>query len=170
MGRCRDSSPNLPCYYTYLAAAAEFARPSRYTTPSGYQTVTLSLDYPATLPPVGDEPWMAYSFTTESELYMRAVLDYAIRGNVNLTATGPAVDVYWLVHEGDEWFHAPWMHWGDNGREPIHGLTRERGSRHQELSATQLRRTNNWAVGFYNARAAYTLGQVWQDSLLPNAA
>jgi hypothetical protein len=67
-----------------------------------------------------------------------------------------------------KWYHAPWLHAGPSGREFIHGLTRERPSRPGELGPTQTNQHDNWAVGFYNARGGYTLGQVWRDPAHPD--
>jgi hypothetical protein len=93
---------------------------------------------------------------------MDAVFKYVIEGNI---------ETNWDVAKNPirKWFHAPWMHNGSRGREPIHGLTRERGSRWHELSITQTRRTNNWAVGFYNAPGGYVVSQVWKDPSNPDS-
>jgi hypothetical protein len=48
-----------------------------------------------------------------------------------------------------------------SGREFIHGLTREAPVTFTMKGGGQLASTV-WAVGFYNPRAAYTLGQVWK--------
>jgi hypothetical protein len=47
-------------------------------------------------------------------------------------------------------------------------LTGERGSRPFELSATQTQTYRNFAVGFYNDKGGYTLGEVWHDPAAPN--
>ena len=61
------------------------------------------------------------------------------------------------------WYHAPWQDVGTNGREPIHGLTRERVNLPGELDPNQTSQWNNYAVGFYNAPGGVTIGQVWAD-------
>ena len=129
----------------------------------GYPCFRISNEYPQQLPPQEDYPWLSYKFDKQPEDYIRAVLKYVLEGNV-------AVD--WDIARNPirTWYHTPWMHFGNNGREPIHGLTRERGSRWHELSDRQTRRTNNWAVGFYNARGAFTIGQVWSDSTNPDSS
>jgi hypothetical protein len=37
-----------------------------------------------------------------------------------------------------------------------------------ELGPAQTAAHDNWAVGFYNARGAYTIGQVWKDPMHPD--
>ena len=49
----------------------------------------------------------------------------------------------------------------DAYREFIHGLTREAPVTFTLKDGSQLASTV-WAVGFYNDRAAYTLGEVWK--------
>ena len=94
---------------------------------------------------------------------MEAVRKYAAEGNIEND---------WELKKNSvrKWFHAPWMHRGSRGREPIRGLTRERGSRWHELSSQQTRRTNNWAVGFYNDRGEYEFGKVWLNKAIPNTS
>jgi hypothetical protein len=104
-------------------------------------------------------PWSTINYKSHPEQYLNTVLQYVLEGNL---------EVDWQIHRNQvrTWYHAPWMH---TAREPIHGLTRERGSRWHELSPHQIRRTNNWAVGFYNEAGGYTLGQVWKDVTHPNS-
>ena len=67
------------------------------------------------------------------------------------------------------WYHAPWMHYGDKGREFVRGLTRERTTpaprqgETGELGPQQTACAQNWAVGFLNAPGGYVLGQVWAN-------
>ena len=53
-----------------------------------------------------------------------------------------------------------------SGREFIHRLTREAPVIFTLKDGTQIK-TTVWAVGFYNPRAAYALGQVWKPSGVP---
>ena len=69
-----------------------------------------------------------------------------------------------------KWFHAPWLHWGNNEREFVRGLTRERTSRRYELATTQDQSPRNYAVGFYNPRGGYVIRRVWQDPCNPKTA
>ncbi|MDM5178082.1 hypothetical protein PO883_12865 [Massilia sp. DJPM01] len=128
----------------------------------------LSQDYPATLPP-DPLPWQAIDPTREPERYARTVYQYVLEGNI---------EADWDVRNNKvrTWYHAPWMHYGDTGREFIRGLTRERtspapGSAGKgELGPAQTRCFQNWAVGFYNPRGGYQVGKVWAKPGSPDAA
>src|ERR1700722_18597574 len=101
-------------------------------------------------------PWTKIDPVKVPELILNTVLRYCLEGNV---------ETDWVLQENKVrlWVHAPWLHWGDNGREPIHGLTKERTSEAKELAPSQTRRVQNWAVGMYNAPGGYTIGQVWKN-------
>src|SRR5437870_9368728 len=94
--------------------------------------------------------------------YMQRVLDYCLEGNVALD--------FKVQENTRKWYHAPWMHFGPAGREPIRGLTSERPAPPKFLHDNQTRRVQNWAVGFYNAAGGYILGQFWHDPANPNSA
>jgi len=58
----------------------------------------------------------------------------------------------------------PWQHFGPNGREAIHGLTKEAQVAPQQLAPTQdYQGGQMYAVGFYNRFGGYTIGRVWAD-------
>ena len=135
------------------------------TIPSGWTdpVFELSLDYPTALP-TDPKPWKAFDYKTEPREYLQAILAYAREGNEA---------VQWRVQDNAvrKWYHAPGLLGTGspaNGREFIHGLTRERQSPKQELAPEQTKRLSNWAVGFYNPIAAFTIGQVWADPAAPN--
>src|SRR5208282_4144039 len=77
----------------------------------------LSQNYPSKAP-ADKYPWEQIDPVKEPEKYINTVLHYCLEGNV---------EVDWDLQKNKvrPWFHAPWMHWGDRGREPIHGLTME---------------------------------------------
>jgi hypothetical protein len=116
----------------------------------------LSQSYPTALPPLGPAPWRAFDFRTQTNQYLKAVLAYALEGNTEVDFRGEDNSVR-------KWYHAPWLHAGDKGREFIHGLTHERRSRAKELAPTQTATADNWAVGMYNPRGGFVLGQVWKN-------
>jgi hypothetical protein len=131
----------------------------------------LSQNYPATLPdlePTSQRKWTQFGFKNpiQAPQYLKAVLDYCLEGN---TANNFA-DV--AQNPVRKWYHAPWLHLdsanGGDGREFIHGLTKERTSAVGDLGPAQVNRHDNWAVGFYNARGGFTLGQVWKDPTHPD--
>ena len=116
----------------------------------------LSQAYPQTMPGLGDTPWRAIDFKQDPVAYVEAVLRYALEGNTEVDFRGQDNPVR-------KWFHAPWLHAGPNGREFIHGMTHERVSRPKELAPTQTDPAQNWAVGMYNPRGGFVVGQVWQN-------
>jgi len=122
----------------------------------------LSQDYPSTAPTTGPKPWKSFSFKTQPKQYINSVLTYCLAGNVEH-------DFELEKNTVRKWYHAPWMHSTVNGREFVHGLTRERGSRPRELHPNQTSSFQNWAVGMYNARGGYTIGRVWRDPNSPDA-
>jgi hypothetical protein len=116
----------------------------------------LRQDYPSTPPPGETYPWKQFNFRTQSLDYLRSVLNYAYQGNV-------AVD--WEVQKNTQrgWYHAPWLHFGNGGREFVRGMTRERSSRPRELHPQQTSFFSNYAVSVYNPPGGYIIGQVWSD-------
>ena len=136
---------------------------SREKPPANYNgpVFELSQDFPKQLPPEENLPWQKYDFKTQMPEYMAAVLDYIMDGNIEAQFAGQN-------NETRKWFHAPWLHYGVSGREYSHGLTMERNSRPGELSYGQTKQYQNWGIGMYNPRGAYTLGQVWKDPENPN--
>lgn len=93
--------------------------------------------------PRDDAPWLDVDFRTDPHTYCQVIKEYCWAGNTNTN---------FKVHDNPirPWYHAPWMHWNDNGREPISGLTFERPTDPGELSKDQKRLTQAWAIGFYN--------------------
>ncbi len=126
--------------------------------PKGWngQIFELSQDYPAQMPQPEEGPWMKFDPRIQWQEYLKSVLSYCYEGNV---------DVDWVVQKNPvrKWYHTPWLHYGINGREFIHGLTNERPSQPGELGPKQITAVQNWAVGFYNAPGGYVLGQVWKN-------
>src|SRR5262245_9713911 len=85
----------------------------------------LSQQFPQTDPskatPAPTYPWQQIDFRTKPAEYIKAVYDYVLEGNR---------EVDWAVQDNAvrRWYHAPWMHYGDKGREFVRGLTRERST------------------------------------------
>jgi hypothetical protein len=121
----------------------------------------LSQDYPKSQPKPEAYPWKQYDFRTQWREYAMSVLQYCSEGNL---------EVDWVVQKNKvrRWYHAPWLHWGLNGREFIHGLTRERVTEPKELAPTQTSEFQNWAVGMYNAPGGYVIGRVWRNPQKPD--
>lgn len=131
----------------------------------------LSQEFPATDPskatPAPTYPWQQIDFRTQPEAYITAVYNYVLEGNR---------EVDWNVQSNAvrRWYHAPWMHYGDKGREFIRGMTRERTTPapaqagQGELGPQQTTCFQNWAVGFVNAPGGYVFGRVWGDAYAPD--
>ena len=150
-------------FYVAPVALAQTFPSSNDTVPNGYTGPVFKLrqDYPTAKPAVGPKPWKSFSFKTQPIQYLQSVLNYCKEGNVD-------VDFQLEKNTVRKWYHAPWLHYGPNGREFTHGLTGERSSRPHELAPTQSSSAANWAVGFYNAPGGYVIGQVWKDPNSPN--
>ncbi|MBC7637298.1 MAG: hypothetical protein H7251_17045 [Acetobacteraceae bacterium] len=127
----------------------------------------LAQDFPKALPP--PEPAvqriLAIDFRKDWQGYMAATLAYILEGNIENRALS---DTFFLEdNKARPWYHVPWQHWGDNGREGLHGLTAEGPVNPHVLNPLQQNQWAAYAVGFYNARGGYTIGQVWQDANNP---
>lgn len=131
----------------------------------------LSQQFPASDPskavPAPTYPWQQIDFLTQPAAYIKAVYDYVQEGNR---------EVDWNVQNNAvrRWYHAPWMHYGDKGREFVRGMTRERTTPAPpqpgkgELGPQQTTCFQNWAVGFLNSPGGYVMGQVWANPDAPD--
>ena len=151
-----------PCSWSAFPDAFN-APPPGWTGP----VFKLSQAYPATKPAlelVSQRKWAAFDFKKPADApkYLQAVLDYCLAGNTanNFADVG--------ANPVRKWYHAPWLHNTNAGREFMHGLTGERRSKALELGPAQTQEWDNWAVGFYSARGGYTIGQVWKDPTRPD--
>lgn len=125
----------------------------------------LAQDFPTALPAADAQPWLAFDPKTQPGEYMKSVLDYFYEGNIR-DSVEDSFDP--ALNTKRKWYNAPWQDYGFNGREPAHGLTRERVNMPGELDPKQTKMWNNYAVGFYNAAGAYAIGQVWADHGKPD--
>ena len=131
-----------------------------YPPPPGTKDVfELSQNYPLTYNEHEIYPWQAIDFKVEPERYMQVVLEYCLEGNLE-------VDFVVQNNKKRSWYHAPWLHddgrVGGNGREYLHGLTRELATPKYKIHKDQDVELENWAIGFYNAPGGYTMGKVWE--------
>ncbi|MGI9023349.1 MAG: hypothetical protein ACR2HV_08990 [Acidimicrobiales bacterium] len=126
----------------------------------------LAQDYPATVAP-DTQPWLAFDPTAQSQEFVQSVLDYFYAGNIRDSVENSFDPTLNTVRQ---WYNAPWQDFGFNGREPAHGLTRERVNKPGELDPAQTLQWNNYAVGFYNAAGASAIGKVWANHGSPDAA
>jgi hypothetical protein len=126
----------------------------------------LSQNYPKTLGP-DTQPWRAFDPTRQRSEYLYSALGYFFQGNLNSNAEmsfDPAKNPV------RQWYHAPWQDFGINGREFVHGLTRERTSEPGDLHSSQTHYWHNYAIGFYNAPGGYVIGRVWADHGMPDSS
>lgn len=140
---------------------------ANYSPPAGAPEVfELSQAYPKST--VNENyPWLLIDFKEQPDKYLETVLKYCLEGNIE-------VDFKGQLNKTRKWYHAPWLHddgryntkkeYIGNGREYIHGLTRERSTPKFEIHTLQDVFLENWAVGMYNAPGGYTLGEVWNSS------
>jgi hypothetical protein len=117
----------------------------------------LSQEFPNAAP-TGDAPWLAIDFkngVAGANAYLMALRDYAFAGMI-------AADFRPENNNVRRWFHMPMMNFDDGRREPLRGLTAERSIRGPELGVKPNVTIRNYAVGFYNAAGAATIGAVWK--------
>lgn len=126
----------------------------------------LSDDFPKEMP-VKDEALekiLSIDFKSDWEGYLSAVQQYAFEGN----ASTDYENAFFLEDNTErKWYHVPWQHWGETGREGFHGLTQEGPVDSQILAQSQLSNSHAYAVGFYNDLGGYTIGKVWPSGV-PN--
>ncbi|KIJ97424.1 hypothetical protein K443DRAFT_681521 [Laccaria amethystina LaAM-08-1] len=152
-------APSCQCkcaHQTQTDAEKQFNTSSLYHVPDGYTPWSIRNDYPSTTPAHDPTPLFGPDPITQSEKYLEAVKTYCLEGMVEN-------DFVPQKNKKRQWYHAPWMHYSTDGREPLHGLTSERYLPPREFSATQERYTQAWAVGFFNATGASVLGEMWKD-------
>lgn len=95
------------------------------------------------------------------QTYMAAVLSEIAAGKPNIA------NKRMTVASDAGWWLSPWMDFTNNGRELIHGLTKERSPDPGDLGPTSPGGLQVWAVGFYNAEGAYGLKQIFADPCDP---
>ncbi|MET0792928.1 MAG: hypothetical protein ABW061_15515, partial [Polyangiaceae bacterium] len=155
---------------TCVGPYASFWSDASNTPPPGAPHVfRLSQAFPKALPAAGAQPWLAadpFSAKTleqrgvESGKYIHAVLEYIFEGNVG--ATPSDADFSLCSNAVRPWFHVPWMDANPSkGREYVHGMTRELAPSPQKLGPGQVNTEAAWAVGFYNERGAFAIGEVF---------
>ncbi|TFI57293.1 hypothetical protein E2493_15590 [Sphingomonas parva] len=141
---------------------------STVALPAGWtgNVFKLAQDYPQQAPQDA-QPWLAFDPLTQPQQYIASVLAYFYEGNIR-----PNVEDSFnpALNSRRRWYNAPWQDYGFNGREPVHGLTRERVSNPGELAPQQSQMWNNYAVGFYNAPGGTAIGRVWANHGAPDPA
>jgi hypothetical protein len=128
----------------------------------------LSQKYPKAEPDRSQRPdFLTIDFTTKWREYLLAAQEYCFRNNV--TGGDVANDFDAASREQPTWFHVPWQHFGPNGREGVHGLTKEAPVQPKQLAENQTFNGGQmYAVGLYNSFGGFTIGKVWRDKEHPN--
>jgi hypothetical protein len=128
---------------------------------AGVEPAAWRVDYPEMGNFAVEEPWKAIDFVENPRAYMHAVLGTA-KGDFE--RVGPR-----LVGSGSEdWWIVPWLDYTGFGREPLMGLTKERGPDPGDLSPSSTGNHQVWAVGFYNAPGAAIVGEIFENPCDPN--
>lgn len=130
-----------------------------YSAASNAITLPWRTDYP-TSAPAQTHAWEAIA-PSDWQAYIAAIFSEAKASGAaiaNKKITMPPTAGWWV---------APWMDYGSNGREPLVGLTKERGPDPGDLSPTSPGGHQVWAIGWYNAEGAFGLGQVFADPCNP---
>lgn len=116
-------------------------------------------DYPSSVGKVS-APWENINFRKEPQKYMSSVIEtvrpHFGRSGQKLVGTGK-----------EDWWISLWLDFTTSGREPLMGLTKERGPNPGDLSETHGPGFQVWAVGFYNAPGATILGRTFADPCNP---
>lgn len=123
----------------------------------------LSDNFPKAVPPIDAavQNILSIDFEENPMEYVMAVRDYAFAGNIRGDGDVSADFVLQNNTVGNQWYHVPWQHWGAEGREGYHGLTREGPLLPKMLAPTQTNQSSAYAVGFYNGQGGFTIGQTW---------
>jgi hypothetical protein len=141
--------------------------------PEEYQdrVFRLSQQYPQTSP-VSDLPEVATRDIEEIKKnwrqYLLDVRAYCFKDNIG---HADVEDDWQVAHANPQWFHMPWQHAGPNGREGIHGMTKEAPVTPKQLAQTQISEGHQtYAVAVYNTFGGFTIGQVWKNSDHPDVS
>jgi hypothetical protein len=128
----------------------------------------LSQDYPKARPALdaGVQRILKIDFRKDWNAYLLAVRDYVYEGNIE---NRPVSEAFYLEdNKVRPWFHVPWQHYGDFGRDGIHGLTKEGPVAPLSLGPLQKTLWQTYAVGFYNQQGGWAIGRMWADPNNPN--
>ena len=82
------------------------------------QLFKLSQNYPKSLPKTELPDFFKIDYQKNWKEYLLAVQKYCFEGNTN-------VEFRPELNKTRDWYHMPWQHYGANGREGFHGLTKE---------------------------------------------
>jgi hypothetical protein len=123
----------------------------------------LSQNYPDSLPTTPLPAFFKIDYKKDWRAYLEAVKNYCFEGNTE-------VDFKPEYNKVRKWYHMPWQHYGQNGREGYNGLTQEAPVKQFQLAPTQTIDTSGAvAIGLYNDIAGYSIGKVWKNHYAPDS-
>jgi len=159
------SADNKPYVDQHYPDFGFLPSPTEYTG----RVFRLSQRYPKVEPDKSQRPaFLSIDFQENWREYLLAAQDYCFRDNVQGGSVDDDFDA--ALRVSPTWFHVPWQHFGPNGREGVHGLTKEAPVQPQQLAISQTYAGGQmYAVGLYNVFGGYTIGKVWADKEHPNA-
>lgn len=138
--------------------------------PSEYagRVFSLSQRYPMQMPDNSILPkFLEIDFKEDWRGYLMAARSYCLEGNVK--GRDVEDDFNPASENKPAWFHVPWQHYGKNGREGVHGLTKEAPVYVGQLAVKQkYAKGQMYAIGLYNSFGGYTIGQVWANKQHPD--
>jgi hypothetical protein len=105
--------------------------------------------------------WDGIDFRKDWRGYIAAVLSEVKASGLRIA------DKSIIMSANASWWIAPWMDFGGNGREPLLGLTKERGPDPDDLAPGSAGGRQVWAIGWYNTEGAFAVGQVFADPCNP---
>ena len=119
----------------------------------------LSQDYPTSEPKLDAalKSILAIDFTKDWERYAHAVRDYVLAGNIGTSGDDYENDFFLEDNRVRPWFHPPWLHWGSDGTEGFHGLSRDAQVVPFLLSKDQPTAARIYSVSFHNAFGGYVI-------------
>src|SRR5262249_5769837 len=122
--------PLVPARNAPTAPPAKFPSYNpAFGPPAGWKgpVFQLSQDYLKQLPKNEELPWTKYDFHTQPKEYLLAVQKFAYEGNIDRGKDADGNSLDWIVQNNPvrRWYHMPWRHYSDRGREFMHGMTME---------------------------------------------
>jgi hypothetical protein len=126
----------------------------------------LSQNYPTIAPDESQLPkFLEIDFQHQWREYLIAARQYCFNGNITGGWVEDDFDASKL--NATKWFHMPWQHYGDKGREGIHGLTKEAKIKPKQLAATQMSKGQTYAIAYYNEFGSFKIGEIWKNPVKP---
>lgn len=130
----------------------------------GQKMFSLSQDYPKTKPnpnsmaPFFNIPWEDRATFMD---WIMAVREHCFEGMID-------VDFIPQKNKVRDWYHMPFLHYGDLASEGFHGLAKEASISPYQLGPNQSKGGQTYAIGFYNDFAGNILHKMWIEQDNPD--